>query len=278
MARRGEPTGLLRTAPQRPLLLAGGRVEFVPDGDGRQGWTMLVDGVPSSHVDLDDPARLDFEYMRWTGDVVDLAFDDGAPVAAVHVGGAGCTLPRYVAATRPGSRQTVLEVDATVLDAARDALGLRSGKLLRLKVSDGRAGLADLPDASQDVVVRDAFDGREVPPHLTTTGFLREVRRVLAPDGVYVANVADSPRMHHARQEASTALGVFAHVVLAAEPGQFHGRRYGNVVLAASARDLPVAALGRRFASGAVRARLLADAQVRAFAAAARPLEDPPAA
>jgi spermidine synthase len=258
--------------------LAGGRVEFLPDGDGRRGWTMLVDGVPSSHVDLDDPARLDFEYMRWTGDVVDLAFPDGEPVAAVHVGGAGCTLPRYVAATRPGSRQTVLEVDDAVLGAARDALGLRSSKLLRLKVSDGRAGLAGVPDASQDVVVRDAFDGRQVPEHLTTTGFLREVRRVLAPGGVYVANVADSPRMHHARAEAATALAVFAHVTLAAEPGQFHGRRYGNVVLAASARELPVVALGRRFASGAVRARLLADGEVRSFAAAARPVEDAPGA
>ncbi|WP_158220654.1 spermidine synthase [Kineosporia sp. A_224] len=277
MARRGEPAGALESAPPRPFPLAGGRVVFVPDDDGRRGWTMQVDGVPSSHVDLDDPTRLDFEYMRWVGDVLDVAFPPGDPVRAVHVGGAGCTLPRYVAATRPGSRQTVLEIDAAVLDAARDALGLRSSKLLRLRVCEGREGLAGLPDASQDVVVRDAFDGSQVPAHLTTVEFLREVRRVLAPDGVYLANVADTPKMSLARGEAASALAVFAHVALAAEPGQFHGRRYGNVVLAASVRPLPAAALGRRLASGAVRARLLVDVEVRGFASAARPLADPPA-
>jgi hypothetical protein len=42
---------------------------LVPDGDGRRGWTLMVNGVPSSHVDLDDPLRLDFEYMRWIGDL-----------------------------------------------------------------------------------------------------------------------------------------------------------------------------------------------------------------
>jgi len=40
-----------------------GRAELVPDGDGRRGWTLYVNGVPSSHVDLDDPTRLDFEYV-----------------------------------------------------------------------------------------------------------------------------------------------------------------------------------------------------------------------
>ena len=60
--------------PPRPDPVAGswpvdtGRAELVPDGDGRRGWTLVVNGVPSSHVDLDDPTRLDFEYVRWFGD------------------------------------------------------------------------------------------------------------------------------------------------------------------------------------------------------------------
>jgi SAM-dependent methyltransferase len=252
-----------------------GRAELVPDGDGRQGWTLLVNGVPSSHVDLDDPTRLDFEYIRWFGDAVDVLRPAGEPLRVTHLGGAGCTLARYVAATRPGSRQVVLEVDAAVLELAKRAFGLRSGPALRLRVADGRAGLAGLAGGGQDVVVRDAFSGASVPSHLTTAEFLADVRRVLAPDGLYLANLADNPKLALARREAATALASFAHVALVAEPGHLNGRRYGNVVLAGSDADLPEARLVRRLASGAVRARLLDTGEVRAFASGYRPLRDP---
>ena len=253
--------------------------ELVPDDDGRGGLTVLVGGVPSSHVDPGDPTRLDFEYMRWIGDLLDVVGDPGAPLRAVHLGGAGCTLPRYLEATRPGSVQIVYEVSAEVVEAVRRGLGLRSTRRLRIRVGDGRAGLAALADGSQDVVVRDAFSGDRVPGHLVTRGFLGEVARVLAPGGLYVANLADAPPLTMARAEAATAGAVFDEVGLVAEPAQFKGRRYGNVVLVASRTALPVLPLARRLASGAVRARLLTTAEVRAFCAGTRVLEDadPPA-
>jgi spermidine synthase len=247
---------------------------LVPDGDGRRGWTLWINGVPSSHVDLDDPTRLDFEYVRWFADVLDLVAGEAVPLRVAHLGGAGCTLARYVAATRPGSRQVVFEIDAAVLDLARGAFGLRSSPALRLRVADAREGLAGLPAAGVDAVVRDAFSGASVPAHLTTRAFLDEVARVLAPGGLYLANLADDSRLGLARREAATALAVFPEVGLVAEPGQMHGRRYGNVVLIGSDRALPVEALDRRLASGAVRARLLDTGQVRDFASGFRPLED----
>jgi spermidine synthase len=255
--------------------VATGRAELLPDGDGRRGWTLLVNGVPSSHVDLDDPTRLDFEYMRWIGDVLDVLAPDSDPLRVVHLGGAGCTLARYVTATRPASRQVVLEIDAAVLDLARQAFGLRSSPSLRLVVADARTGLAGLHPPGYDVVVRDAFAGASVPTHLTTVEFLDHVRRALAPGGVYLANLADDPRLTAARREAATALASFAHVALVAEPGQLHGRRYGNVVLAGSDSALPCGPLGRRLASGAVRSRLLETEEVRSFASGYRPLRDP---
>jgi spermidine synthase len=265
---------------RRPDPVAGswpvdtGRAELLPDGDGRRGWTLVVNGVPSSHVDLDDPTRLDFEYVRWFADVLDVLGPQRDPLRLVHLGGAGCTLARYVAATRPRSRQVVLEIDAAVLDLARRAFGVRSSPALRLVVADARDGLAKLRPAGYDVVVRDAFSGASVPAHLTTSEFLEQVRRVLAPGGVYLANLADDPRLGAARREAATALASFAHVALVAEPGQLHGRRYGNVVLAASDAELPWEPLGRRLASGAVRARLLETEEVRSFASGYRPLRD----
>jgi spermidine synthase len=252
-----------------------GRADLVPDGDGRRGWTLYVNGVPSSHVDLDDPTRLDFEYVRWFADAVDVLAPEGEPLRVAHLGGAGCTFARYVAATRPGSRQVVLEIDAAVLEVAKRAFALRSGARLRLRVADARAGLADLPDAGEEVVVRDAFSGSTVPSHLTTLEFLTEVRRVLADGGLYLANLADDPRLALARREAATVLASFAHVALIAEPGQLNGRRYGNVVLAGSDAPLPEAALVRRLASDAVPARLLGTDEVRAFVSGYRPLRDP---
>jgi spermidine synthase len=172
-----------------------GRVELLPDDDGRRGWTIVVNGVPSSHVDLDDPTRLDFEYVRWITGVVDAVAPAGDSLRVVHLGGAGCTVARYLAATRPGSRQVVLEIDAGVVDVTRRSFGLRSSPALRLVVADGRAGLADLREAGYDVVVRDAFAGASVPTHLTTTEFLADLRRVLVPGGLYLANLADNPHL-----------------------------------------------------------------------------------
>jgi spermidine synthase len=236
----------------------------------------MVNGVPSSHVDLDDPRRLDFEYMRWIGDVLDVAAPQGQALNTLHLGGAGCTLARYLAATRPTSRQLVIEIDPDLIDLARRAFGLRSTAGLRMRAGDARAVMADLPDARYAVVIRDAFAHAAVPPHLTTRGFVRDVARVLVPGGIYLANIGDSPGLDHARGEAATALDRFRNVVVIAEPAQLRGRRYGNVVLAASDADLPVGPLGRRLASGAVRARMLEGDEVRSFAAGRRPTEDPP--
>ena len=80
-----------------------------------------------------------------------------------------------------------------------------------------------------------------------------------------------------ARAEAATALSMFRQVVLVAEPAQFSGRRFGNVVVAGAQARLPVEDLVRRLASAPVRARLLATNEVRAFAAGRRPLDDEPA-
>jgi spermidine synthase len=253
-----------------------GRVELLPDDDGRRGWTVVVNGVPSSHVDLDDPTRLDFEYVRWFAAVVDAVAPEGDPLRVVHIGGAGCTVARYVAATRPDSRQVVLEIDPGVLDVTRRAFGLRSSPALRLVVADGRAGLADLREAGYEVVIRDAFAGAAVPSHLTTADFLTDVRRVLTPGGLYLANLADDPHLAAARREAATLLTSFAHVAMIAEPGQLHGRRYGNVVLAARDEPLPWTPIERRLAADPVPARMLATDEVRAFASGYRPLHDRP--
>lgn len=251
--------------------IESGTAELIADRADPGGWSIMVNGVPSSYVHLGDPTRLDFEYMQWMGHVLDAAAPPEAPLPAVHIGGAGCTLALYVAATRPGSPQTVFEIDAALVTLMRQAFGLRSVRGLRLKAADGLAGLRGLPAAHTAVVVRDAFDGAQVPRHLVTTGFYGEAARVLVPGGLYVGNVADTAQVREARIEAATALEVFAHVALIAEPGQLRGRRYGNVVLLASQAPLPEDALVRRLAGGAVRARYVEPTRVKELVAGVKP-------
>jgi spermidine synthase len=238
---------------------------------------LSIDGVASSYVDLDDPTRLEFEYVQWIGALLDCYGEPGAPLDAAHLGGGAFTLPRYVAATRPGSTQVAFEYDERLVELARTSLGLRTSPRLRVRVLDARTGLRKLPTDSQDVVLRDAFVGTDVPPHLTTVQFTRDVARVLRHGGMYVLNLADKPPLTRLRAEAATLLAVFKHVLLVTEPAILRGRRYGNLVLAASSRPLPALELARTVAHGVAPARVSGTAKVAELARHAVPLEDPPA-
>lgn len=256
-----------RTVPDVPR-----EPHVVPDRDDPRGLTVVVGGVPSSYVHLDDPTRLEFEYVRWAGDLLDVVAAAGEPLHTLHVGGAGCTLARYVAATRPRSRQVVLENDPAVVELARTTFGYSRRSGFRLREADGLEGLRDLHDGFFDVVVRDAFAGDTTPHHLTTTTFVRQVARVLAAGGVYVANVADRPGLGLVRREAATVSALFAHVALVGETQHLRGRRYGNVLLVASRRPLPVADLTRRVVAGPVPARVVPPADVRRLVTGAEPI------
>ena len=89
-------------------------------------------------------------------------------------------------------------------------------------------------------MVCDVFAGARTPAHLTSAEFAADVHRVLRPDGVYAANVADGPPLRFARAQVATLRSVFRHVCLLAEPGTLRGRRFGNLVAVASDAELPI--------------------------------------
>jgi spermidine synthase len=264
------PIGL----PPGPTAVLGGTAELLADADRDGSWMLLVNDTPQSHVDLDDPAHLEFEYVRRMGHVLDLAADPGAAIDAVHLGGGALTLPRYLAVTRPGSRQRVVEFDQALTDLVREHLPLPRGARIRIRADDARVGLAALHPDSADVVICDVFAGARTPAHVTTAEFAADVRRVLRPDGVYAANVADGPPLRFARGQIATLRSVFRHVCVLAEPGTMRGRRFGNLVAVASDLELPIDDYVRRCARDPMPARVVHGSDLRRFVGTALPVSD----
>ncbi|MFG3511749.1 spermidine synthase [Streptomyces bobili] len=227
----------------------GGLAQLLPDRDRARAWTLLIDGAPQSHVDLDDPGHLSFEYQRRLGHVIDLAAPAGRPLHVLHLGGGAFTLARYVAATRPRSTQQIVERDASLVRLVRRELPLDPGARIRVRSTDAREGLGKVPDGWADLVIADVFSGARTPAHLTSTEFLDEVRRALKPGGCYAANLADGPPLAHLRGQIATAAARFPELALVADPTVLRGKRFGNAVLVASDLPLPTAELTRRAAS-----------------------------
>ncbi|MEE6262911.1 spermidine synthase [Plantactinospora sonchi] len=252
----------------------GGLAEVSPDPDRPHAYTLLVDGAPQSHVDLTDPTHLEFEYVRRMAIVIDLAAPPGEPLRVLHLGGGALTLPRYVTATRPGSTQRVVEVDAALVELVRRELPWPADPRLRVRVGDARAVLASAPDAAYDLVVADVFAGARTPAHLTSVEFAAEAARVLRPDGTYLVNIADGPPLRHVRAQVATVRTVLPEICVVADSAVLRGRRYGNLVLVAARTGLPVADLTRRAAGDWFPGRVLHGGELERFAAEARVVPD----
>ncbi|MGW7041616.1 spermidine synthase [Streptomyces avermitilis] len=252
----------------------GGLAELIPDRDRARAWTLFIDGAPQSHVDLDDPAFLSFEYQRRLGHVIDLVAPPGRPVHVVHLGGGAFTLARYTAATRPRSTQQIVERDAALVQLVRRELPLDQNARVRVRSLDAREGLAKVADDWADLVIADVFSGARTPAHLTSTEFLTEVRRVVKTGGVYAANLADGPPLTHLRGQIATAAAVFPELALVADPTVLRGKRFGNAVLVGSDQPLPIAELTRRAASDPHPARVEHGKQLTDFTGGAVPVLD----
>ena len=277
-----------RDADDRPPFrrpVDSGMAELLLDADRPGAWMLLVDGVPQSHVDLDDPEYLDFEYMRRLGHVADLAAPAGQPLRVLHLGAGGLTLARYLAAARPGSSQLAVESDAALValvrrwlpldQRARRSSGGRTGAgRVRIRVADARAVLEQVAAASFDLVVADLFAGARTPAHLTTAEFAAAAARALTPAGCYAVNIGDGPPLGYARAQVATVGSVFPQLCLIADPGVLRGRRFGNLVLAATHGELPLAELTRRAAGDPFPGRLVHGADLDRFAAGAKPVTD----
>lgn len=253
-------------APSRP------RIELAIDVEHPGGTMLLMDDVRQSYVDLDDPTYLDFEYVQYFASVLETVPD--GPLAVTHLGGGGLTLPRYLNQLRPGSSQIVFEPDTELIELVRTELPLPRHHRIRIRPQDGRTGLAFLADASADVLVLDAYADGRVPAELTTCEFFAEVARVLRPAGLLLANLVDEPGFGYLARVLAGLRSQLPELVLISSTDVLRGRRFGNVVLAASRTPLALAELRRAVARQPFPAGLRTGAELAVRFGTARPWTD----
>lgn len=265
-----------------PVTLSSGLVaEFEEDRWVPGAIQLLVDGTPQSHVNLRDPGDLFFEYIRRIGHVIDLFRMPGAPISALHLGGGAFTLPRYIEATRPGSRQQVIELESALVGLVREAAPLPKRASIRVRHGDAREVLGRLPagmHGAMDLVIVDVFAGSRTPAHVSSAEFYGLIRPLLAPGGVVVVNATDGAGQAFTRGQAATLASIFPEVAAIAEPQVLKGRRFGNVVLVASNEEPGIDWLPRLLAGGPHPARMLAGRELEEWLRGARPVTDATAA
>lgn len=267
----------MKANPSVVLGLSGFRAVIEPDRWVPHSFTLVVDGTPQSHVNVEDPSQLFFEYVQRMGHVIDVLKPPREPITAVHLGAGALTLPRYIEATRPGSRQQVIELEPDLVDLVRAVLPWSKQASIRVRYGDAREVVGRLPEGIRgqvDLLIVDVFNGARTPAHVTSAEFYRDAVGLLAPDGVVLVNVADGPGLAFARGQAATVSSTIAHVAALAEPQILKGRRFGNVVLAGSARPLPLEWMPRLLAGGPHPAKVLTGRELTDWIAGALVVTD----
>lgn len=222
-------------------MMLGDREAVLRRSPLRRGrYELLVGGVPQSVVLPADPTALVTPYTRRIAQILDEAAAPGLPLFTVHLGAGALALPRYVEATRPGSRQVVVEFEPDLYAAVVAALPLPAGADVRVVFGDARA-LAESGGAEAwrgaEFTVVDLWDAAVIRRHVASREFYARVADRSAPGGVVAVNLLDGHPFDYARRQAATLRAVFAQVavVLDFDPDDAEGP-LGNVLVFASDR------------------------------------------
>jgi spermidine synthase len=250
-----------------------GTVELVPDPDMPDAWLLRLNGTAQSHVDLNDPMMIAFDYIRRMADVIDVLTPAG-PLDVLHLGGGALTLPRCLALMRPGSSQRVVEIDAGLARLVLSRLPLDPTQDIEVIIDDARKALEELPSGQARVIVADMFTGSKTPAHVTTVEFARQAARVLDAGGIYLANVMESAPLVFARRQAATLRQAFDQVAVVADAALLRGRGTGNLLMVAADRTVDLKPLVRRISADPTRVRVEHGASVTTFIGALTPITD----
>ncbi|WP_291052280.1 spermine synthase [Herbiconiux sp.] len=240
----------------------GARLALVDDAT--LSYELRVDGIPQSRVCLTDPRRLAYPYVRQIARAVEAHAPAGQPLRCLHLGAGALTLPRYLAVSRPGSEQLVVEKERELCRAVLTALPLPPGNRIRMLYGEARrvlertqrrsllaAGLrADGTGRSSvttsekraELVVVDLWEAARIDAHVASAEFYASVAAVTEPGGLVAVNLLDGGDFDYLRAQAATVAAVFAHVALVLDVSPRLPAPLGNALLFASDSPLAITA------------------------------------
>ncbi|HMK74576.1 MAG TPA: fused MFS/spermidine synthase [Thermodesulfobacteriota bacterium] len=155
--------------------------------------SLVLDHLIHSYTDLEDPLYLEYDYIRIYEEMVRWQVKKGRSLKALFLGGGGYTFPRFIDAKYPKAEIDVVEIDPEITRTAEKYLGVSENTKIRTFNEDGRWFVMNCRDkGTYDFIFGDAFNDLSIPYHLTTKEFAMQLKSLLKPDGVLMANVIDS--------------------------------------------------------------------------------------
>jgi spermidine synthase len=149
-----------------------------------------LDGSTQSEMRLDDPVALVSEYTR---KMMGFLLFRRRPQRILMIGLGGGSLVKFCHRHLPTTHITAVEIDAQVIALRSHFHVPPDDSRLRVVNEDGARHVAAMAHTDQrtDVMLVDAYDQRGIANAVVERPFLEHSRRVLAPRGVFVMNLAE---------------------------------------------------------------------------------------
>ncbi len=155
--------------------------------------SLVLDHLVHSYTDLKDPLYIEYEYIRIYEEFVRWQAKKQKSFKTLFIGGGGYTFPRFIEKKYPGAEIDVVEIDPEITRVVKKYLGISEKSKIRSHNEDGRWFVMNSKErGSYDFIFGDAFNDLSIPYHLTTKEFAMQLKALMKPDGLLLANVIDS--------------------------------------------------------------------------------------
>lgn len=177
--------------------------------------------------DMANPKRFIFEYASM---MLSSLFLDPSPDRILIIGLGGGTLPEALQEMLPDAVIHTVEIDPAVEEIAYEYFDYVPGPNTENFISDGRVFVkrAQLRGEQYDLIMLDAFEADYIPEHMLTQEYLEEVKSIMTPDGVLVANTFSRSALYD--YESVTYRAVF---------GEFYNLKFANRIVLTKKDGLP---------------------------------------
>ncbi len=151
--------------------------------EGVQSLVLFLDSSPSSAIAVD--GSLPFGYVKKSRLGYELTDN---PERALVIGVAAGTQVEDLKGHFPNLRVDGVEIDEKTVGLGERYFGLEIDNRTEITIDDARRYVKST-SRSYDIVLMDVFRGSSIPYHLASVEFVRELKAIMEPEGVFIINI-----------------------------------------------------------------------------------------